>query len=67
MPVARAGTVEEACALLNAGKHKEVVLDFDIDADTFFEIATIFGNKGARFKRVNQRFIVRLKPFSIPS
>ncbi len=36
MPVIIASSVKEAKALINGGKYREIILNFDIDADDFF-------------------------------
>ncbi|WP_192840013.1 hypothetical protein, partial [Klebsiella variicola] len=40
----------------------KIELDFDVDADDFFKIATEFGDIGAKITRVNERFIIKIKP-----
>ena len=35
MPVIIASSVKEAKALINGGKYREIILNFDIDADDF--------------------------------
>ena len=35
-----ASSMKEAKELMNCGKYKEIVLNFDIDADDFFTLAT---------------------------
>ncbi|MEH2725462.1 hypothetical protein QE248_16990, partial [Klebsiella pneumoniae] len=32
--------VKEAKALINGGKYREIILNFDIDADDFFSLAS---------------------------
>lgn len=39
MPVIIASSVKEAKALINGGKYREIILNFDIDADDFFSPA----------------------------
>jgi hypothetical protein len=36
MPVIIASSIKEAKELINGGKYREIVLNFDIDADDFF-------------------------------
>lgn len=36
MPVIIASSVKEAKALINGGEYREIILNFDIDADDFF-------------------------------
>ena len=40
MPTITASSMKEAKELKNCGKYKEIVLNFDIDADDFFTLAT---------------------------
>ena len=40
MPTITASSMKEAKELMNCGKYKEIVLNFDIDADDFFTLAT---------------------------
>jgi hypothetical protein len=40
MPTITAGSMKEAKELINCGKYKEIVLNFNIDADDFFTLAT---------------------------
>lgn len=40
MPVIIASSIKEANALINAGKYREIILNFDIDADDFFSLAS---------------------------
>jgi len=40
MPVIIASSVKEAKALINGGKYREIILNFDIDADDFFSLAS---------------------------
>ena len=40
MPVIIASSIKEANALINCGKYREIILNFDIDADDFFSLAS---------------------------
>ena len=40
MSTISASSINEAKELINCGKYKEIVLNFDIDADDFFTLAT---------------------------
>jgi len=40
MPTITASSMKEAKELMNCGKYREIVLNFDIDADDFFTLAT---------------------------
>lgn len=39
MPTITASSMKEAKELMNCGKYREIVLNFDIDADDFFTLA----------------------------
>ena len=46
MPVIIASSIKEANALINGGKYREIILNFDIDADDFFSLpAILLGQK----------------------
>ncbi|STW97408.1 hypothetical protein [Kluyvera ascorbata] len=40
MSTITANSISEANELIFSGKYKEIILDFDIDADSFFTLAT---------------------------
>ena len=40
MSTITANRISEANELISSGKYKEIILDFDIDADSFFTLAT---------------------------
>ncbi|HID3484299.1 TPA: hypothetical protein ACXE50_002436 [Klebsiella aerogenes] len=40
MPTIIASSMKEAKELVNARKYREIVLNFDVDADDFFTLAT---------------------------
>ena len=40
MPVIIASSIKEAKALINGGEYREIILNFDIDADDFFSLAS---------------------------
>ncbi|MFB5643906.1 hypothetical protein ACEZEZ_19270 [Kluyvera ascorbata] len=39
MSTITANSISEANELISSGKYKEIILDFDIDADSFFTLA----------------------------
>lgn len=61
MKVAKADTIEKTYELLNSGLYGEIELNFDLNTDDFFKIAMVYGDKGAKIKRKNKRFIIKLK------
>ena len=40
MPTITANSISETKELISCGKYKEIILNFDIDADSFFTLAT---------------------------
>ncbi|HCA8696303.1 TPA: hypothetical protein MYI72_003753 [Klebsiella pneumoniae] len=62
MPSEKARSLDHFYELLATGHHPKIELDFDVAADDFFKIATEFGDIGARITRVNERFIIMIKP-----
>ena len=62
MPSEKARSLDHFYELLATGHHPKIELDFDVAADDFFKIATEFGDIGARITRVNERFIIKIKP-----
>ena len=56
MPSEKARSLDHFYELLATGQHPKIELDFDVAADDFFKIAT------ARITRVNERFIIKIKP-----
>ncbi|WP_354692034.1 hypothetical protein [Phytobacter sp. RSE-02] len=67
MPTAKATTLEQAYAMLNSGKYKQVELDFDVDADAFFALSAEFCNNGAKIARHDNHFVIKPKNFEIPA
>ncbi|MCS6039031.1 hypothetical protein LNP20_11605 [Klebsiella pneumoniae subsp. pneumoniae] len=62
MPSEKPAALTISDELLATGQHPKIELDFDVAADDFFKIATEFGDIGARITRVNERFIIKIKP-----
>ncbi|ONG08352.1 hypothetical protein BXT92_14390 [Klebsiella pneumoniae] len=56
MPSEKARSLDHFYELLATGQHPKIELDY------FFKIATEFGDIGARITRVNERFIIKIKP-----
>lgn len=55
-----AKSLKKANELLRSGEYREVVLDFNISADEFFELADRWADKGAKIKKEDGKFVVRL-------
>ncbi|KHJ65237.1 hypothetical protein QU24_25590 [Pantoea rodasii] len=60
MKNASAKSLKKANELLRSGEYREVVLDFNISADEFFELADRWADKGAKIKKEDGKFVVRL-------
>ena len=55
MPSEKARSLDHFYELLATGQHPKIELDVDVAADDF-------GDIGARITRVNERFIIKIKP-----
>lgn len=60
MKSANAKSYKKANELLKSGEYREVVLDFDISADEFFELADRWAEKGAKIRKEDSKFVVKL-------
>ncbi|ORM61346.1 hypothetical protein PRCB_00475 [Pantoea rodasii] len=60
MKITSAKSLKKANELLRSGDCREVILDFNISADEFFELADRWAEKGAKIKKEDGRFIIRL-------
>ncbi|MBS0881307.1 hypothetical protein JK231_11910 [Pantoea sp. JGM49] len=60
MKSATAKSFKKANALLKSGEFREVVLDFNISADEFFELADRWAERGAKIKKEDGSFVIRL-------
>lgn len=60
MKNASAKSLKKANELLRSGEYREVVMDFNISADEFFELADRWADKGAKIKKEDGKFVVRL-------
>lgn len=45
---------------------KKIELAYDIDSDDFFQLASLWCDKGAKISKGKEHFIVSLKGFRIP-
>ncbi|OQP30515.1 hypothetical protein [Pantoea latae] len=61
-----AGDLDELNDLLSSGQHKAVVIGYELSADEFFGIAMYWGDRGAKIKRVDGSFLVKLGKNAIP-
>lgn len=55
-----AKSYKKANELLKSGEFREVVLDFNISADEFFELADRWAERGAKIKKEDGSFVIRL-------
>ena len=60
MKTGKAKTVKQTNEMLRSGDFKEVLLDFNISTDDFFTLADSWGDKGAKIKKEDDRFLIRL-------
>lgn len=65
-PQTTAYNYAEACAFLRSGRVKHVRLDWAIEGDEFFRIASDWCDAGARIVKDNNTFVITLKGFVIP-
>ncbi|WP_333609976.1 hypothetical protein [Pantoea piersonii] len=66
MEYAIASSLDELNELLSSGKHKAVVIGYELSADEFFGIAMYWGDRGAKIKRIDGSFVVKLGKNVIP-
>ncbi|RPD94647.1 hypothetical protein BBB56_20290 [Candidatus Pantoea deserta] len=55
-----ASNLDELNELLSSGDHKAVMIGYELSADEFFGIAMYWGDRGAKIKRVDGSFLVKL-------
>ncbi|MEZ3498422.1 hypothetical protein [Pantoea sp. KPR_PJ] len=60
-----ASSLDELNELLSSGKHKSVLIGYDLSADEFFGIAMYWGDRGAKIKRVDGSFLVKVGKNSV--
>lgn len=61
-----ANSLDELNELLSSGKHKSVLIGYELSADEFFGIAMYWGDRGAKIKRVDGSFLVKMGRNAIP-
>lgn len=61
-----ASNLDELNELLSSGEHKSVLIGYELSADEFFGIATYWGDRGAKIKRVDGSFLVKPGKYAIP-
>lgn len=66
MDYAIARNLDELNDMLSSGDHKSVMIGYELSADEFFGIAMYWGDRGAKIKRVDGSFLVKLGKNTIP-
>ncbi|MGO2439412.1 MAG: hypothetical protein ACTH8B_05980 [Serratia proteamaculans] len=66
MTTIRATNHQEAEKLIRYGTAKKIELAYDIDSDDFFQLASMWCDRGAKISKGKEHFIVSLKGFRIP-
>lgn len=66
MTIIKAANHQEAEKLIRAGTAKKIELAYDIGSDDFFQLASLWCDKGAKISKGKEHFIVSLKGFRIP-
>ncbi|AMO49816.1 hypothetical protein GA0061071_107220 [Kosakonia oryzendophytica] len=61
MAIAKAYNLKQAYQMISSGKHTEVELAFDVDADAFFMLSANYGMTGAKITRHDNHFVLRLE------
>lgn len=56
----KAKTLKQTNEMLRSGDFGELVLDFNISTDEFFALADKWGDKGAKIKKEDDRFLIKL-------
>ncbi len=66
MPLVKATTHSDTLRFIQGGVVKKIELDYSIDSDEFFQLASEWCEKGAKIKKDNGNFVITLKAPSIP-
>ncbi|MGP3591647.1 hypothetical protein [Vagococcus sp. WN89Y] len=61
MAIAKAYNLKQAYQMISSGKHNEVELAFDVDADAFFMLSTNYGLNGVKISNHDHHFVLRLE------
>lgn len=67
MSIVKAHSITQAYQMLDSGKHREIELAFDVDADAFFLLSTEYCEQGARITRHDNHFVIKVKELAIPA
>lgn len=60
MKAGKSDSVKQTNEMLDSGNYNEVVLDFDVSSDDFFEIADSWSDKGAKISKEGERFKIKV-------
>ncbi|WP_448310493.1 hypothetical protein [Pantoea sp. PGP6] len=60
MKAGKSDSVKQTNEMLGSGNYNEVVLDFDVSSDDFFEIADSWSDKGAKISKEGERFKIKV-------
>lgn len=61
MAIAKAYNLKQAYQMISSGKHHEVELAFDIDADAFFMLSSEYGLKDVKVSNHDKHVVLRLE------
>ncbi|QPT11927.1 hypothetical protein I6G37_15570 [Serratia rubidaea] len=66
MATIKAVNHQQAETLIRSGTAKKIELAYDIGSDDFFQLASLWCDRGAKITKGKEHFIVSLKGFRIP-
>ncbi|MDC6118448.1 hypothetical protein PJX95_10345 [Serratia rubidaea] len=66
MATIKAVNHQQAETLIRSGTAKKIELAYDIGSDDFFQLATLWCDRGAKITKGKEHFVVSLKGFHIP-
>lgn len=60
MKTGKSDSVKQTNEMLGSGNYNEVILDFDVSSDDFFEIADSWSDKGAKISKEGKNFKIKI-------
>jgi len=60
MKAVKAKNIDEIYQKLSRENCREVIIDFDISADEFFRLSGYWCERGARIKKTEDKFMIRM-------
>lgn len=66
MATIKAVNHQQAETLIRSGTAKKIELAYDIGSDDFFQLATLWCDRGTKITKGKEHFVVSLKGFRIP-